>query len=367
MRPARALLALLPTLAMLPVAELVLRAAIPDVEIRTPLARGGFLRPYVPGAEADLVGADFRVRYSINESGFRDVRGRAIARGDAARTRILLLGDSFTEGFGVDQADTWARRLEQLGEYEVWNLGRMGASPLFYVVMAREYVPLLHPDVVVVQLFDNDLDENRFRHLPRDRDGRVGAMPDAMRPRVGAAGRLADTWRGLALVQAFQRLERRLAGKDLPRLFVRPGSRIGSEPAPAGRGEPLFPWYDPARTADWEPKLAEQEVLVRQLVTELRAANTYVLLAYVPHAPELVAGDPAASRARNPHAQRLERLARELEVPLLDGIDLFAAPGRAPGDYYLPRDQHWNAAGHALFADALESALPGMPIDEGPP
>jgi lysophospholipase L1-like esterase len=119
----------------------------------------------------------------------------------------------------------------------------------------------------------------------------------------------------------------------------------------------LFAWYDPALTPEWEPKLAEQEVLVRQLVEELRAMKVEPLLAYVPHAPELVAGDPEASRARNPHERRLARLARELDVPFLDGIDLFAAPGRVPAHYYFEHDQHWNAAGHALFAEALQSRI----------
>jgi lysophospholipase L1-like esterase len=357
--PVRVLLALVPTLAMLPVAELVLRAAVPDVEIRTPLARGGFLRPYVPGAKADLVSSDFRVRYAIDEHGFRDVPGRAFTSEHPERFRLLLLGDSFTEGFGVEQADSYPRRLEAAypNDYEVWNLGRMGASPLFYVVMAREFVPRLAPDFVVVQLFDNDLDENRFRHLPRESGGRVGALPDAMRPRTGATAWLGDAWDGLALVQAFERLERRLGGRDIPRLFVRVGSHVnGAAPGPPSPDR-LFPWYDPARTAEWEPQLAEDEVLLRQLVTELRASHTRVLLVYVPHMPELVPGDPAASRARNPHAQRIARVARELDVPLLDGIDVFAAPGRVPAHYYFERDQHWNAAGHALFAEALHRRL----------
>ncbi len=351
------LFAVLSTLAMLPVAEVVLRAAIPDVEIRTPLARGGFLRPYVPGAEADLIGEEFRVRYSMNDSGFRDRPGRAMEPepcGDSLC--VLLLGDSFTEGFGVEQADTYARRLEAW-RYEVWNLGRMGASPLFYVVMAREFVPRLKPDLVVVQLFDNDLDENRFRHLPREPDGRVGALPDRMRPATGARASLTDAWRGLALVQAFGRLEDRLSGKGVPRIFVRPGSVVQIEsPAPAGTAR-LFSWYDPARTREWGPKLAEQEVLVRQLVEELRAMDTRVLLVYVPHAPELVLGDPEASRARNPHEQRLARLARDLGVAFLDGIDVFTAPGVVPSHYYFEYDQHWNAEGHALFAKALDVRL----------
>jgi lysophospholipase L1-like esterase len=352
---ARALFGLF-ALAMVPIAEVVLRWAIPDVEIRTPLAHGGFVRPYVPNAEADLVGADFRVRYAINEWGFRDMRGRAMASGTPnEHVRVLLLGDSFTEGYGVEQSDTFARILRSA--YEVWNLGRMGASPLFYVVMAREFVPRLRPHIVVVQLFDNDLDENRFRHLPRDADGRVGELPDALRPSNGRAGRLADAWRGFALVQAFDRLERRLEGKLVPRIFVRVNSRIDL-PAPAPPGaDRLFPWYDPARMAEWEPQLADQEVLVRQLVEEVRAMHTEILLAYVPHDAELVPGDPEASRARNPHAQMLARVTRELEVPFLDGIDVFAAPGRPPGHYYFEHDQHWNAAGHALFAQELEKRL----------
>jgi lysophospholipase L1-like esterase len=356
----RVRITLLFALALLAFAEGVLRVVVPDVEIRTPLARGGLLRPYVPGSSADLVGADFRVRYAINEAGFRDLRGRALTSAHPGLRRVLLLGDSFSEGFGVEQDDTYARRLERSGRYEAWDLAVMGASPLFYVVLAREFVPRLAPDVVVVQLFDNDLDENQFRHLPREADGRIGALPDRLRPRGGAIGWLADRWHGLALVQAFERLERRLEGRPIERIFVRPSSRLANNAPPTSDGERMFPWYDPARAPEWDAKLAVQIVLLRQVVEELRASNTRVLIAYVPHVLELVAGDPQASRARNPHAQRLAQLARELAVPLLDGIDLFAARGRNPGDYYYPHDLHWNAAGHALFAEALEARLDAL-------
>jgi hypothetical protein len=343
-------------LVMLPLAELFLRWTVPDVEIRTPLTRGGFLRPYVPHAEADLVSADFRVRYAIDDWGFRDESQR---EGGSRRCLdwncVLLLGDSFTEGYGVQERESYARRLGSDGRFAVWNLSRMGASPLFYVVMAREFVPRLHPRFVVVQLFDNDLDENRFRRIPREADGRVGAFPDSLRPRADALGRLGDTWRGFALVQAFDRLERRLEGKQVPRIFVRVNSRV-DVPVPPDTADRLFPWYDPARVPEWEPKLAEQEVLVRQLVAELREMQVrYVLIAYVPHGAELVGGDPEASRARNPHARMLARVTRELGVAFIDGIDVFAAPGRRPSDYYYEHDQHWNSAGHALFAAALRS------------
>ena len=71
---------------------------------------------------------------------------------------------------------------------------------------------------------------------------------------------------------------------------------------------------------------------MRQLALELRAANTYVLLAYVPHAPELVAGDPGDCRARAIRtSRRLVRLARELDVPFFDGIRFVRGARSRPG------------------------------------
>ena len=294
---------------MLPVAELVLRWAIPDVEIRTPLARGGFVRPYVPDAEADLVGADFRVRYSINECGFRDVRGRAIARGttDESHARSLLLGDSFTEGLRRRAGRHVRARLAQR-DYEVWNLGRMGASPLFYVVMAREFVPLPASATSwwcsCSTTISTRIASAICLAMP---DGRVGALPDAMRPRAGAAGRLADAWRGLALVQAFQRLERRLDGKDRPAHLRAPGQRDRSIPAAAPpAADRLFPWYDPARSAEWEPSSPSRRCSCASSSRSC-ARRTRSAARVRTARPELVPGDPEASRARNPHAQRLAR------------------------------------------------------------
>jgi lysophospholipase L1-like esterase len=357
----RLLFAALPSLAMLPLAEAVLRFAMPDTEIRTALKRGGILRPYRPGTEADLVSPDFRVRYAINPWGFRDLHERAFTTRSTQPPpwRVLLLGDSFTEGYGVELSETYARRLEADGRFEAWNLGRMGASPLFYVLQAREYLPRLRPDVLVVQLFDNDLDENRFRRVPREPDGRVGALPASVRPREGVPGRPSDAWTGSALVQAYRRLARRLDGKPVPRLFVRVGSSI---PAPhveaaTGDAERLFPWYDPARTEEWRRQLEEHETLLRQLASEVRPSGVPLVWAYVPHHRELEAGDAVASRAANPHYRLLARLAGELGVPFVDGVALFAAPGRDPEAYYHRLDQHWNAAGHALFADALGARL----------
>src|SRR4029079_13435035 len=76
--------------------------------------------------------------------------------------RVAVIGDSFTEGMGVKEEDTYARVLHRLlntgaeaGHWEVFNCGRRGYDfpairDLFETVLALE------PDVVVYAMVLND-------------------------------------------------------------------------------------------------------------------------------------------------------------------------------------------------------------------
>ncbi|HSH76020.1 MAG TPA: SGNH/GDSL hydrolase family protein, partial [Longimicrobiales bacterium] len=77
------------------------------------------------------------------------------------RLRVVALGDSFTFGWGVDFEDTWPRVLEEelleRGlDVEVLNLGRPGADPARHAEIARQALPLLRPDLVVVAINQGD-------------------------------------------------------------------------------------------------------------------------------------------------------------------------------------------------------------------
>ncbi len=88
-----------------------------------------------------------------NELGFRDVGDK-----DPGRTKLFVLGDSFTEGSGIrDVADRFdqvlRRRLDP--RVEVYNLGRAGSQTIHQLDILRDYPE--PPEIVVLQYFGNDI------------------------------------------------------------------------------------------------------------------------------------------------------------------------------------------------------------------
>lgn len=103
-----------------------------------------------------------RARVRTNSCGMRDVE-RKIARGPGVY-RIALLGDSFAFGWGVEQEQTFAARLESnlnrlaAGKlrFEVLNFGVPGYSTFQEVKQFREKGLEFEPDEVVVYFIEND-------------------------------------------------------------------------------------------------------------------------------------------------------------------------------------------------------------------
>lgn len=115
----------------------------------------------MPDADAVDSGFEWRVEYRVNKDGFRD---RAHTRNKAEGVyRILVLGDSFVEGYGIRQDKRFSELTEAMcngnGEtVEIINAGVRGYN------LAQHYIvfQLLHkkyqPDLVVIVSFISDLD-----------------------------------------------------------------------------------------------------------------------------------------------------------------------------------------------------------------
>lgn len=111
---------------------------------------------HIPNASARIMGADVH----INSHGLRD-REYSYNK-PAGVTRILLIGDSLTFGFGVKEEDTFARIIEQkLNEggtrkYEVINAGvgnyNTEQELAFYTTEGVKY----HSDIVILGWYIND-------------------------------------------------------------------------------------------------------------------------------------------------------------------------------------------------------------------
>jgi lysophospholipase L1-like esterase len=132
---------------------------------------------------------DGSLTYRYNDAGFRDVN-HPVAK-SADKTRVLVIGDSVTEGSGVGQDQIFTHYVQDsLGSrYEVINLGMSGLNTPQEVHLLEIEGLKYKPDVVVLNFVLNDCDfyselqaAERFQN---EKDARVGLLGDmAIDPRV---------------------------------------------------------------------------------------------------------------------------------------------------------------------------------------
>jgi lysophospholipase L1-like esterase len=113
--------------------------------------KGWVLRPGLRGE-----GPFRRVTVSSNSRGARGPEEPPLQR-RPGRRRVVAVGDSFTFGEGVNDGDTYPRRLQDLlPDTEVVNLGVHGYGLDQILIRLREEVPRYRPDVVLLGFFLND-------------------------------------------------------------------------------------------------------------------------------------------------------------------------------------------------------------------
>ncbi len=114
---------------------------------------------FPPNSEEEFMSSEFHYKVKINTIGIRE-REINIPKGKDI-FRILVFGDSYTYGWGVDAEETWIRYVENKlqikgRKVETVNLGKPGAEPFFYLELARKAIPLLQPDLVIVSMLQGD-------------------------------------------------------------------------------------------------------------------------------------------------------------------------------------------------------------------
>lgn len=98
----------------------------------------------------------------LNSQGFRSDRDYQPEREDA-RTRIGIIGDSFSFGWGVRWQESYVYLLESAlndggkRDVEILNFAQYGASALTEYNILREQYPVYKPDVVIWQFYTNDI------------------------------------------------------------------------------------------------------------------------------------------------------------------------------------------------------------------
>lgn len=257
-----------------------------------------------PLARERHVTDEFDVEVSIHSRGFRGPEWD-LARGDG-RPRVLVLGDSFAFGWGVEYAESLCGRLATLEpSWKVYDAAVSGFGSDQESLVLDQLVDEIAPDVVLVVFCENDLYENSLsvtygKHKPWfERSGGGLELHGVPVPRPWLE-RISALWRAVEKTR----------------------------------------WEDSfaARPRDVEAEWQLTEDIYRRMRARLGAT------------PLLVASSDA----------RLARFARESgvcgHVDLLPALSMGATSG-ASGPVAYPKDGHWTPEGHRRVAEVVHGSL----------
>ncbi|MBX3463914.1 MAG: hypothetical protein KF830_12150 [Planctomycetes bacterium] len=305
-------------------------------------------------ADQDTVvhGAEFAYRLRTNSRGLRG--GELAVPKPAGVRRLLFLGDSFTMGKGVEEADTFAARVEAglnatagAGRCEVVNAGVDSYAPVLSRLQFEELLDI-EPDHVVHCLDMSDLmQEQAYRRLAlRDADGRILAVQG--RPRSLAEWVMQHTLVAGAIVAWLRDASDVTVGN-----FVRQPHRELLRHTLAGD--------EVDRTHQWR-ELFDSIDAIAGICRRLGVRYTLVVYPWGHQVDGdhwrtgrsyFVEVDAAASdMVREVVAEH----ARQIGVDLVDAFDAFRAY-RGPEPLYYDADMHFTPAGHAVLAQVLVDAL----------
>ena len=302
-----------------------------DIDLRRPEVREGYEARGVKGVAAVAARAPFAVEFRYNTLFFRE---RELAPKAPGVTRVVLLGDSFTEGQGVKEPDTAARRLEALlnssgrRRWEVLNCARRGADFPSLYKMFEKVLPY-EPDVLVHAMVLNDAER------PAELEARRGQLDDWILDRRRLAGDGAAP-RGLFSSRLAEFVADRVQTWRISRDTTR--------------------WYLDLYRAPNEQGWARTQEAMREMDRRLRERGGRMMIASWPLLVDLDA---------YPFAAADETIARFCSGAGIPRLDLrHALRGRPAESLWVhPVDHHPNEIAHRLAAEALAPAVRALAPD----
>jgi hypothetical protein len=278
------------------------------------------------------------------------LRSRELAP-DGGPVRVLVIGDSFTFGWGVEEAERYSEVLAGLLDaagrpVEVVNAGHWGYTFDQQYLLLRELLPRLRPRMVIQGVHPGHVPTLQGHHLELSPAGElVAARNEAITIDERGALRFRSDWLerpplGLRLfgIAARAVLNRRLARSQMTRELS---------------------LYDPASTL-FEREWGISRDVLRLTGRLLQAEGLPWVVALIPR--DFQVSPEEWNSAAPPSGLDLELPTRRMAA-LLEGtgarvVDLLPDFRRQYSpQLYFKMDPHWAPAGHALAARALLPAV----------
>lgn len=317
----------------------------------------------------------FESSFSTNSLGYRDEERAASSRGDSRR--IVVLGDSFAWGYGVNDGDIFARVMEELDpRIDAVNLGVTAYSLWQEIAYFERHRESINPDIVILALVMNDITDPN-RKLPgettEDWKTRIGGQThdrDANKPVApsanGARNRGAlKAW--LADRSVLYQVARDVvnASKPLVDFLVYVGikkSPVGLE----GLDPALRPFLEvyPEAVRD---SIERSKLELLKLRDRVLASGSEFLVVVVPPLQSVVDRARRNSIAHTRYYEDdfdlnkpfhwLQEFGESSNIEILNVVDAFRRAHDNGVVLYLPNDMHFSAAGHRLFAEEIVNYL----------
>ena len=322
-----------------------------------------------PHAKMKRVQSEFQVVYCINSQGLRDEEIRLPKPPQVFR--ILMLGDSFTFGIGVELHDTFTKQLEALlnppsgrSHFEVLNGGCSSYSPILEYLFLVQKGLALAPDLVILNYDLSDVqDDYKYSQIADfDQDGR----PLRVHPRN---------------VQWYYREERRRLRSWVPWLeysalyqglreaYVRwqnqRDAAVMYEAAQAIAGNIDFDRDLPLREhVEWQPYFARSTRYIHMIAELLQAKGIGFLVTTYPYGVLVSAQEWRIGRQLRGFDQRvyttrlfdyMATFCHAHHIPYLNTLPDFLRAETFP--LFYPYDGHFTPSGHRVMAQALARFL----------
>jgi hypothetical protein len=282
---------------------------------------------HVPGSRGRFDQRDFSVAVQISSQGLRDDEYPIERTG---KKRILVLGDSYGWGWGIEQDERFSEILERLHpDWEVINASVVGYGTVQELLYLRERGMAFHPDVVLLLLCGNDLTDNL--------DGgswysRPHASVDQQELKIHNLPVPRPTW-----VQELGKLLRTRSCLGVKLFAAREALRRGfRSQTPSTEGAVA------AQAPSTSPQRAVMGRLLSGMQDTCQQGGSRLVVVSIPMIEE-----------QRTSLQEALASAGVLYLPL-DGD--FKSSG---SNTSFAHDFHWNAKGHKIAADAIDAFLQG--------